>query len=235
MNYRIAKEIFERFPGYVRGVVVAHDVANCASPEPLLAAMREAEASLRARVSLERIAEEPRIRAWREAYRAFGAKPSEFRSSIEALARRVLRGEPLPAINALVDIGNLVSLQHLVPAGAHAVDVLKEGLALRLASGTEEFAPFGSDALERPLPGEIVLADGETVVTRRWTWRQAKHTLTELPTRAVEFNVDGLPPVPAAEIEQACEELSALVRRYCGGRVRCELLTESRPQISLAD
>ena len=235
MNYRVAMEIFERFPGYVRGVVIVHEVANCPSPEPLLALLREAQASVRERVSLERIAEEPRIKAWREAYRAFGARPSEFRSSVEALARRVLRGEPLPSINALVDIGNLVSLRHLAPAGAHAIDVLKDGLALRLATGAEEFVPFGSEAIEHPLAGEIVLADGDTVVTRRWTWRQANHTLTELSTSAVEFNVDGLPPVPAAEIEQACEEISALVRRFCGGRLRCQLLSASQPQIRLVE
>ncbi len=51
-----------------------------------------------------------------------GIKPSEFRSSIEAMARRVLRGNELPAINALVDIGNLISLRYIIPAGGHALD-----------------------------------------------------------------------------------------------------------------
>lgn len=235
MNYRIANDIFERFPGYVRGVVIAHEVANCASPEPLAALLREAEAALRERVSLERIAEEPRLKAWRGAYRAFGAKPSEFRSSIEALARRALRGEPLPAINSLVDIGNLVSLRHLAPAGAHAIDVLRSDLVLRPATGGEEFEPFGSQAIEHPPAGEIVLAEGNTVVTRRWTWRQANHTLTVLSTRAVEYNVDGLPPMRAEEVREACEEISVLVRRFCGGRLRCELLSAGNPETRLGD
>jgi DNA/RNA-binding domain of Phe-tRNA-synthetase-like protein len=30
-------------------------------------------------VNLDKIAQEPRIESWREAYRAFGAKPAEFR------------------------------------------------------------------------------------------------------------------------------------------------------------
>lgn len=86
LHYEIAPEIFDRFPGYVRGVVVAHGVSNGPAPEALVAMLREAEASVRERLSLEGLAEHPRIKPWREAYRAFGAKPSEFRSSIEALA-----------------------------------------------------------------------------------------------------------------------------------------------------
>lgn len=233
MNYTIAQTIFERFPGYVRGVVVAREVDNRPSPEALVNLLREAEESVRSRLKMEQVAEHPRIKSWREAYRSFGAKPSEFRSAVEALARRALRGDPLPAINALVDIGNIVSLRHLVPAGSHAIDVLTGDIALRRATGVEEFIPFGSDKTEHPLPGEIVFVEGNIVLTRRWTWRQANHTLTQLETRAVEFNVDGLPPVTPEEVEAACAEIIELVGRFCGGTARWEILSESHPVLEL--
>lgn len=233
-TYRIADEIFQRFPGYVRGVVIAHELANGASPPDLLDLLREAEASVRARVRAEAVAEDPRIKSWREAYRAFGAKPAEFRSSIEAMARRALKNDLLPAINALVDIGNLVSLRHLLPAGAHAIDVLAGDIELRLATGAEQFLAFGSAETEHPLPGEVIFAEGDTVLTRRWTWRQAQHTLTLAESRAVEFNIDGLPPVPPAEVEQAGTEIIDLVERYCGGRARFVLLDRDHPSVSLA-
>lgn len=233
LHYKIAPEIFERFPGYVRGVLVAHGVSNGPSPEGLVAMLREAEALLRERLNLETLAEHPRIKSWREAYRAFGAKPSEFRSSIEALARRALRSEPLPSINALVDIGTIVSLRHLTPVGGHAIDVCTADISLRLASGRETFVPFGSDKPEQPLSGEVIFAEGDTVLTRRWTWRQANHTLTLHETTAIEFNVDGLPPVEPSEVEQACTELQALVERFCGGRLRREVLTQSHPRMPL--
>ena len=111
------------------------------------------------------------------------------------MARRALRGDELPAINALVDIGNIISLRHLIPAGGHAIDVLKGDIELRFATGDEEFVPFGTNDLEHPLPGEVIFVEGSIVLTRRWTWRQANHTLTLPETQAIEFNVDGLPPV----------------------------------------
>jgi DNA/RNA-binding domain of Phe-tRNA-synthetase-like protein len=233
-NYSISPEVFERFPGYVRGVVVAHDVTNGASPDELVQLLRAAEESVRARVALEQITEEPRIKAWREAYRAFGAKPAEFRSSVEAMARRALRGDQLPAINALVDIGNVISLRHLLSAGGHAIDLLSGDIELRFATGDEEFVPFGSTEMEHPLPGEVVFVEGNQVLTRRWTWRQANHTLTLPETRAIEFNVDGLPPVTKDEIAQACQEVVDLVTLYCGGTSRIGFLTAETPTISLA-
>jgi len=229
----VAEDIFARFPGYVRGVVIAHGVSNGPSPPELGAMLREAEASVRARVKSEAIAEEPRIKAWRDAYRAFGAKPSEHRSSVEAMARRALKGDSLPAINALVDIGNLISLRHLLPAGAHAIDALDADLSLRLATGAECFVPFGTSEAERPLPGEVIFAVGNTVVTRRWTWRQANHTLTLPETRAIEFNIDGLPPVAATEIERAGSEVMELVARFCGGSARFALLSQAQPSTPL--
>jgi len=233
LTYSISAEIFKRFPGYVRGVVTARGVRNHPSPEALVQLLREAEASVRDRLKLEQVAETPCIKSWREAYRSFGAKPSEFRSSIEALVRRVLRHEPLPSINTLVDIGNVVSLRHLVPAGGHAIDVLTGDIALRSATGREEFTPFGSDKMEQPLPGEVIFTEGDTVLTRRWTWRQANHTLTQLETRAIEFNVDGLPPVTREEVERACGEIIELLELFCGGETRWEILSESYPKLEL--
>ncbi len=229
----IAAEIFSKYPGYVRGVVVAEGVVNRASPPELVDELRAAEAGLTARVNLDQVAEHPRLKAWREAYRSFGARPSEFRSSVEGMARRALRGDPLPSISALVDIGNILSLRHLIPAGGHAIDVLSGDMVLRLATGGEQFVAFGSPQVEQPLPGEVIFAEGDVVLTRRWTWRQAQHTLIVPETAAIELNLDGLPPVEAGEIEAACAEAMELIRRYCGGRMRYAILSETNPGMAL--
>lgn len=233
--YRIADEVFARFPGYVRGVVLAFGVQNRQSPPELVAMLREAEAHVRRQLNPDKIAEHPRIAPWREAYRAFGAKPSEFRPSMEALARRVVKEQELPSINALVDIGNVLSLRHLVPTGGHAIDGLTQDISLRFATGKETFIPFGSEEVEHPLPGEVIFAEGDTVLTRRWTWRQANHTLTVLTTTAIEYNVDGLPPVPLMEVEQICQEVGELVVRFCGGRARYEILSREHPALELSE
>jgi DNA/RNA-binding domain of Phe-tRNA-synthetase-like protein len=124
--YSIADEVFIQFPGYVRGVVLAYDVRNAESPIDLIEMLRAAETSVRDRLNKEEITLHPRISSWREAYRSFGAKPGKYRSSIEAMVRRVLGNNELPSINTLVDIGNILSLRYLVPMGGHAIDVVKK-------------------------------------------------------------------------------------------------------------
>ena len=110
----------------------------------------------------------------------------------------------------------------MLPAGAHAIDLLKGDIELRFATGDEDFVAFGSEELEHPLPGEVIFVETgtNTVLTRRWTWRQGNHTLTLPETTAIEFNVDGLPPITRAEVED---------RRGRGGRADQALLRRHQP------
>jgi DNA/RNA-binding domain of Phe-tRNA-synthetase-like protein len=233
MNIRISDEVSSKFPEYRRGVVIAHGISNGPSPDDLIASLRDAENALCKQLSPENIVSHPRIKSWREAYRSLGVKPGEFRPSMEALARRVLKKDPLHAISKIVDLGNLVSIRNLVPIGVHAIDLLTADMDLRLATGDEIFEPFGTDIVEHPNPSEIIFAEGNTVLTRRWTWRQSKHTLILPETTAVEFNVDALPPVSDQEVERICNEVTALLQKYCGGNVSYGILSKDNPVVPL--
>lgn len=235
LTYSIDEAVFAKFPHYVRAVVLAYDVQNGGSPPELVALLRAEEESLRRRLTPETLIEYPRIKSWREAFRSLGIKPADYRPSIEAMTRRVLRGDSLPSINALVDIGNLISLRYLVPAGGHAIDHLRDDIRLGVADGSENFTSFESSEVEHPPAGEIVFLEGKTVLTRRWVWRQSNHTLTLPETRAIEFNIDVLPPVPSGEMRTICADLMTLVEEYCGGRMRAEVLDAGHPRISLAE
>jgi DNA/RNA-binding domain of Phe-tRNA-synthetase-like protein len=229
--YSVDSEVFHLFPDFIRGVLVARDVENHASPNDLIALMRQEEDNLREALLGHEIADHPLIHNWREAFRSMGIKPSEFRSSIEAMARRVVNGSQLPSINALVDLGNIISLRYLIPAGGHALDHVKSAITLRPAVGDEVFVPFGSDVAENPEPGEIIFAEENAVLTRRWVWRQSNHTLTELGTRFIEFNLDSLPPADEIVIRQAGNDLADLVKRFCGGSTEMFLLTQNNSEI----
>jgi DNA/RNA-binding domain of Phe-tRNA-synthetase-like protein len=234
MKYTVTKEIFEMCPGYVRGVVVARGVTNGERENTeILALLREAEETVRQRADLEDISQHPRIASWRAAYAKFGARPSKFHSSIEAMVRRVRKGGELPYINDLVALSNSISLRYLLPVGGHDVGVAENDLWLKLAQGDEFFTPFGTEVVENPEPGEVVYLEGKKVLCRRWTWRQAQHTILTPESRHVAINVDGLPPVMARETEAICEELAGLVRKFCGGEVACRYLREDNPVVEV--
>lgn len=231
--YTIASEIFQSYPGYVRGVVLAEGLDNPPSSERLIGLLRSAEAAVRQDINPELILGHPRIASWREAFRSFGARPGDFRPSVEAMTRRILKNQGLPSINTLVDIGNIISLRHLVPTGGHAMEPIEEDILLCKAKGDELFIPLDGEEAEHPMPGEVIFVEGKTVLTRRWTWRQGTRTLLLPTTASVEFNVDGLPPVSLVEVEQICSEISNLIQHYCGGTSRFEILTPLNPTMML--
>ena len=227
-DYLIDAEIFRLYPGYRRGVVIGQGLRNGPSSTTLIEQLRSEEAALRAQIPANP-AEHPRIACWREAYRRFGARASEFRSSIEALARRVLRGDSLPSINALVDIGNLLSLRYLVPVGVHPLPAGPAPLRLRLTQAGDSFVPPDGGPAESPASGEVVFVQDHSVLTRRWTWRQAALTLTLPETTEVFFNVDALEGVPDNVVTAATHDIETLVRTHCAGQTRTTVLSAATP------
>lgn len=232
-TYSVSPDIFSDHPGYRRGVVVFRNLDNAHPHAELTAQLRASEQSLRERIA-GNPADFPHIAAWRDAYRAFGAKPSEHRSSIEALSRRVLKLDSLPDINPLVDIGNLLSLRYLLPAGVHPVGPQLREVALRKANDSDAFLAEAGAGPERIAPNEVVLAAGSRVLTRRWTWRQAADTRTLVDTGCVFFDIDGLPPVSDADVQAAMADLIELVARFCGGEcVGYGVLSAGNPVLSV--
>ncbi|HET8978616.1 MAG TPA: phenylalanine--tRNA ligase beta subunit-related protein [Solirubrobacteraceae bacterium] len=199
-------------PDYIALIVVASGIANGPSDPASDEQLAAAEGHLRAS-GLERATDHPHIAAWRAAFSAFGAKPSRYPSSAEALIARVLKGQPLPRVNALVDLYNAVSVRHIVPVGGEDADRLEGPLRLTVAAGDEPFDPPGDGSAVEPVSaGEIVWRDDRGVTCRRWNWRQGRRTqLTDDTTRAF-FVFDRLEGLTVDELDAAAAQLSGLLR-----------------------
>jgi DNA/RNA-binding domain of Phe-tRNA-synthetase-like protein len=230
-TYSISSEIFNLFPNYVRGVIVAVNIENLQSNPAVLESLRAAESAWLTS-SLEGFLESPKIANWRTAFRRFGASPSEFRPAHEALIRRAIAGKNLPDINTAVNIGNTLSLRHQVPVGVHPLDSLKFGLELRRARGDEVFIPFGAEAVQRPTLGEIVLVEGNEILSRFWVWRQAKSSVTLSTTKSIVINIDGLEPLGESDVMAVCEQAEKEIQKWCGGVTSYFILSSRNPLIS---
>jgi len=203
--------VWDARPDYVAVILVASGLANGPSDAESDAQLNDAEQRLR-NSGLERAADHPHLLCWRAAFSGFGAKPSKYPSSAEALMSRVLKGQELPRINVLVDLYNAVSVRHAVPLGGEDANRLQGPLCLSVATGEETFDPRGDGSdLEHPNPGEIVWRDDLGVTCRRWNWRQGRRTqITDATTRAF-FVFDRLNGLALDELHAAVDELSGLL------------------------
>lgn len=187
-TFRIDEVVFDDVPSYRRHVVIA--VAPPGVPELPAAALEAAIAqSARAFAEVECISLDPSVTRWRAAFKAVGLNPSKTRPAVEALLRRAVRGDRLSLGNAFVDAGTMVSLGGRVPVGVHALDHLMGDLVLGPAQGDETFATFSGE-VERPEPGEIVYRNGQTVLTRRWVWRQSPVGSVSEDSQLLAINID---------------------------------------------
>jgi DNA/RNA-binding domain of Phe-tRNA-synthetase-like protein len=237
MRFHISEDFFALFPEAVIAVVAARGVDNHARPEELESVSRllaSAQRSLPDRL-VGPLAEAPRIRCWREAYRAFGAKPKENPSSIENLARRTLKGEPLRHINKIVDLYNFVSLSHLLPAGGEDLDRIEGDILLTRASADEPKVKLLGEAEERaPRPGEVIYRDDVGAICRRWNWKEAERTKLTEETTNVVLVLEAIPPISRDELQAAAADLSRLLRESCGGESTVVLLDRSRPSTDIS-
>jgi DNA/RNA-binding domain of Phe-tRNA-synthetase-like protein len=187
-------------------------VRNGPSTDASDAWLRRAEASARAAAD----SPHPHVAAWRDAYRAFGAKPQRTPSSVDALWQRAAKGA-LPRINWLVDLYNAISVLYALPVGGEDPHQFVGTARLVRAIGTEAFETMkdGVPATERPEPGEVAWVDDRGVTCRRWNWRQGTRTrLTEHSADAF-FLLERLEPLPLATLHAAGEALVAAIRERC--------------------
>jgi len=153
--------------------------------------------------------------AWREAYKAFGAKPQRTPCSAEALRRRFEQNGELPPVNAVVDMYNLLSLRYTVPVGGENLSAYVGSPRLVQAVGDERFETVrnGQPAVESAEAGEVVWRDDVGVTCRRWNWRQSIRTRLEVDTTDMWFVLERLEPMPLASLQEAGEVLERQLRR----------------------
>lgn len=232
MKFRIDEKIFQDFDKLFIGVVIAKGVNNQGNDPEIAKLLREAEGSLRKQLGGIELSQHPAIAPWREAYRKFGAKPRDFRSSIEALTRIILRGSEIRKISKLVDLYNLISIKYILPVGAEDLDKMKGDLVLGFAKGDEDYTPLGEDENDPPQKGEVIYKDGVGVICRRWNWREGDRTKITNSTKNAIVVIESLTPILQSVAEQATKELAELVQKYCGGRVESFYLDEDNKEIT---
>lgn len=152
-------EVRQELPGWELYWVRLEMLPDIEGVEERVAALRS-EVSELARASLEGIelSSHATAAALRKLFRAAGTDPTRYRPSSEALLRRVLKGEDLPAIHPLVDLNNCLSVELAIPCCVVAEGTFTPPVVLRAGQPGESY-----ESLRGPfnLEGKPLLADAE--------------------------------------------------------------------------
>ncbi|WP_164489815.1 B3/4 domain-containing protein [Runella sp. SP2] len=198
LSYKIEPSILLQHPDFSRGVVTCRNVDNTG-----LSTINFSELNTKLTANIENLAESKPVKSWRAVFRQMGIDPTKDRVSFEALTRRILNNGTLKTINPIVDLGNYFSILFQMPIGVHPIKNEVTNVILKKATGQELYMGFGSDYYEKVQPNEIILVDNDTVLTRRFCWRQSKQSVIEISDQSMFVNFDFIEK-PEDEQVQLC-------------------------------
>src|SRR5262249_22580564 len=191
---------------------VTASVVSGETPLELTQEFQAAEARIVKLPEPKSVLESPAMLATRAAYKALGKDPARYRSSAEALLRRIISNKGLPRINAVVDVINLVSVESRLPVGLYDLAHVSGDIAFRAGRAGETYKGIGKYDLNLeglPLFSDATGPHGSATSDSERTMVTA--ATTQILAILVSFGgVEGL--------EGWSVRLAQLLKRYAAGR-----------------
>jgi len=216
-KFIIEDDFWSLFPDARIGIVICKNIANTLRGQEAYEAMLgDAEKEALKYLQEPEFSNNEIIKVWREAFQKFKTKKGA-RSSIEALMKRVSKGNHIGTINPLVDIYNATSLRYGLPCGGEDIDTFRGDIRLTKALGDESFITLGTNESAPPYEGEIVYKDDEGAICRCWNWRESVRTMLAESTKNAFLCIELVDPQREEALRNALEYLAKTVEAHLGG------------------
>ena len=221
MSLVIEKKIAEAYPDLRIGVLVARGINNRGKSQELEDLKQRKTHEFRHKFILDTLYKHPYIFAWQETYRSFGVKPKKNPPTAEALLMRLLKGADLPTISKVVDLYLVVETEFLLPIGGYDLDRISGDIVLRFSDGSEPFLPLGANKEEFTKHREVVYANCERVLTRKWNYRDCDYSkIIEDSTNIILLTEAALATISTDHILDSLDGLKKYMGQFCGGNIR---------------
>lgn len=211
MRYSVDPSVFEINPRIKFGILVGRALKNSETLPNDQARLRDAEQKMRESYQDTQVRELLNISLYRSIMTKAGINPNKYPPSVEAMFKRIIKGTSLPAINALVDLCNAISIEQMISLGAHDLADIHADLEVRFAREGDLFLPFGATDYESVDVGELVFVSGNKVQTRKWIWRQSELGKTTIDSKNLFFQLVGFDDDKGASLNKAMEDIEHLI------------------------
>ena len=234
-KFVMEQPFLEIFPESKIGILVCRGIDNHIKEEDKYADyLKECQKLAARHIENPEFTQNPIIRTWRDAFYKFKTKKGA-RCSIEALLKRVSKGNDIGTIIPLVDIYNGISLKYGVPIGGENIDAFDGDIRLTVAEGGEEFVTYGSDKSEPPYPGEVVYKDNAGAICRCFNWRESVRTMLTEDTTNAFMIIETVAGERDDVMDQALEEMKAMIESELGGTVTKHMADAAHPEVVIED
>jgi len=212
-----SQEVSYRFPELAVCIGTITDIHNEKENERIEQLREAVYLEVKTKHNIETLKDNPTVRAFRDFYWKLGIDPTKTRPSGEALLRRVLHGDELPHISAVVDAYNLASTKTILPISGFDVDLLNQPFHVRFAKNGETFTGIGMDKPITLTEQMLVLADQKQVLCI-YPYRDTDLTKITMQTRNAMIIVYGVPGIDEQVLKEAAETTLDYIRLVSQGK-----------------
>lgn len=208
MKIQISNDIKERWHDIALGVLI-YRAEVVESPSELIELFMKSIDGIKDKYELSDIADLTHIQSTRNAYKALGKSPSEYRNASEAMLRRIVKGNGLYQINNIIEINNLISVTTGYSIGSYDTDMIIGPIELRRAHDREKYQGIGKEAVNiehiPTLYDEQGAFGNPTSDSRRAMVQTGEHNIM-----SVIYSFDG-----GSCLQEIMNRYCELLREYC--------------------
>jgi lysyl-tRNA synthetase class 2 len=232
MQIRIENDVLERYPEAEIGYLVAR--VSVKKSDPYVEGLKQGLAkSVQERgINATNFVVHPHLAIWRTIYEEdFQVNPKTFRSSVEALLRRVVTGKEMWSISNVVDLYNCCSILSLMPMGGYDLNKVSRDITIRYAKEGETFQGLGIRLPIETNPEHIVYADDKRLICWLWNHKDAEETCIDENTEYVIFFIDSAKKV--GSVQEALDQLVENLLKIEAVPLESGILSRAAPQATI--
>ncbi|MGM0837902.1 MAG: B3/B4 domain-containing protein [Bacillota bacterium] len=216
MRVTLESTVKELIPNAKFGIIFYEDITIGSSPQMLKGRIRLFQESLNIDLLEKEMKDIPGIMEWRSVFKHTGTDPSRYRPSVEALYRRIKKGQFLEPFNSAVDLNNFFSLKYEIPLGIY--DVTKINGDISITVGEAESTYEGLNGREISLKNMVHTKDATSSFGSPFV--DSKRTaITEATTSAVHI-IYLKPSMDKAECQEMLDAILKMFTQVHGGTGR---------------
>ncbi|TYS60528.1 hypothetical protein FZC76_21930 [Sutcliffiella horikoshii] len=139
MRVLVDRSVKDRVTSGKFGIIKYNDITVSSSPQMLKGRIRLFQESLHLDLEDKDMKDIPGVAEWRSVFKETGIDASRYRPSVEALYRRIKKGQFLEPFNSAVDLNNFFSMKYEIPFGIYDAEKIVGDVTVAVSDETASY------------------------------------------------------------------------------------------------
>src|SRR3989338_3414128 len=216
MKITIKPEVFQKIDSQFKvGFILASGIDNKSKATKVDHLLAEMQKAVLLSFNKDTVKTHHLISPWNSAKEEFGPKAKHYHTSVELLLQKALRKEKLQAKDTVTALLRYLALKHIVPFGVDDPAKIKGEISFEVKKG------------------DLQYRDASQVLGKKLDYWKNSKTAVKASSKSALIHFEFLPPVSIAKQREILTEAVELIKAFCGGKTKVEVVDKKKNPINL--